>query len=233
MSSLSGKSMIHHTSALMLTTALTGALLVGCLDFSQFDCFQSSSGCNPIETDQLDNHVNLNVTTPDVYVESRSLDQGPPKVDQSAQDQALEDIMMRDLDSAQAGDAHVNTSGLMDLGVIDMNLPIVDQSLIPPRDMQMLVVVDAMSPTPHDPRLEVNTHTRSWQGGYCRDVIFRNTSDEVINEWSIQLEVQGSVYHVWNAHHLVEREWVTFTPLDWNRSVIPNLPYSFGFCARD
>ena len=78
--------MIRHTSALILTTALTGALLVGCLDFSQFDCFQSSSGCAPVEVDQLDDHVNLHVTTTDTYVASRSLDQGPPNVDQSAQD---------------------------------------------------------------------------------------------------------------------------------------------------
>lgn len=206
---------------------------VGCLNFDQFECFQERLGCAP--TPDMERVFVL----PEEAFDARRIgdhDQRHPPLDSSINDARVAHDMMLSQDSAPHP-----LDRAFDLQVIYQDMGILDQSLdhsIPdldpvmePVDMDASPLEDAMTHTTEDLRLSVEVGTRGWDTGYCQDVTIINISSETVEGWAIQMEVEGTLDHVWNADYTGNQGQVIFTHLDWNRVISPQGVYGFGFCA--
>ena len=218
--------MFSQSYALQLSLLFTITSLMGCHDFAQFDCFQSSSGCAP----NTDAYLFISQRGDDAFTTQVGGNPSPnlsPLADQEDQGVKPLDIAGLSSDSSPPQDARMTVQQVPDL---DMS-PAIQQDL-GPQDMHIISIIDATPPPSIDPRLEVNTRDRTWNGGYCRDVTLTNVSQEVIRGWAIPLDVRGNIYEMWNARRSADTGWVIFTHLDWNSIVEPQVNFEFGFCAR-
>ena len=83
----------------------------------------------------------------------------------------------------------------------------------------------------NDPRLTVTDRLDGWDTGYCRYVSILNTSEETLSDWTIELEVDGTINSLWNAERSGDSGLVAFTPLSWNREIGASMVIEFGFCG--
>ena len=222
----------------MTSTAVGGT---GCLDFTRFDCFQASSGCTPSRdlgmsptrldlprdtqrSDVRNQATSRDYTTPDLNhrntmhsMNTRGASALPRDIATSTPDQEF-DLGVTDLEVATRDQS-------LDQSIVDMNLT------LRPIDMTPIVSADAMVYTTLDQRLAVEGVTDRWQDGYCRYLSVTNTSAETIEGWAVQVEVEGTLDHAWNAEYSGAQGSVTFSHLDWNRVVAPQMTRDFGFCG--
>ncbi|WP_080522433.1 glycoside hydrolase family 5 protein [Methyloprofundus sedimenti] len=70
-----------------------------------------------------------------------------------------------------------------------------------------------------------------WETGYCSDVHISNPGNSAVN-WRIVLEVEGSIYNLWNAVYSQTGQTLIAEGLDWNNLVQPGQKVTFGFCAE-
>ena len=83
----------------------------------------------------------------------------------------------------------------------------------------------------NDPRLTVNTRDDRWDAGYCSYVTILNTSDEPVDGWMLQFEIEGTINNSWNVERNADSETVTFSNVEWNGLIAPGGQVEFGFCA--
>jgi endo-1,3-1,4-beta-glycanase ExoK len=73
--------------------------------------------------------------------------------------------------------------------------------------------------------------TTDWSSGYCVEIYVH--SDAPITSWQLDVTTPGAqLYTSWNTTQSGSAPYYTFGPVDWNATVSPNAPRSFGFCAN-
>ena len=82
-----------------------------------------------------------------------------------------------------------------------------------------------------DDRLAIDERRDGWETGYCLYVTVTNASEEVIDGWSVQLNIQGTLTNAWNANYSGESGLVTFSNVEWNSQITPQASVEFGMCA--
>ena len=82
-----------------------------------------------------------------------------------------------------------------------------------------------------DPRITVDEREDRWDSGFCLYVTLTNTSEETVDGWSVQLNVEGTIDSVWNAMNSADSGSVTFTNVAWNNVIAPQASVEFGFCT--
>jgi hypothetical protein len=82
--------------------------------------------------------------------------------------------------------------------------------------------------------LRVKRHTTAdWGLGYCADVEVSNNGPEKAT-WSAQLDfAQAVIEGSWGAKILGTGALLTFSGMEWNRTLVPGAVTHFGFCARN
>lgn len=212
----------------------------GCLDFTQFDCFQASSGCMA--------SPDLSVSPPrlDLPADAQrdERDHGTPR-DHTTLDlshpNTMRSMLTRDAQMNPRDAAPARRDQGLDLDRADQRAATRDQSLeqsisdmtptLRPIDMTSAMSADAMVYTALDQRLAVEEVTDRWRDGYCRYLSITNMSAETIEGWSVRVEIEGTLDHAWNAEYSGIQGSVTFSHLEWNRVVTPQMTREFGFCG--
>lgn len=70
-----------------------------------------------------------------------------------------------------------------------------------------------------------------WESGYCESIDIYNSND--INVvWNVELEVEGSIYNLWNANYTQSGTNLQASGVEWNALVASKKSVSFGFCAN-
>ena len=82
-----------------------------------------------------------------------------------------------------------------------------------------------------DDRLVIDERRDGWETGYCLYVTVTNASEEVIDGWSVQLNIQGTLTNAWNVNYSGESGLVTFSNVEWNSQIAPQASVEFGMCA--
>ena len=83
----------------------------------------------------------------------------------------------------------------------------------------------------NDTRLSVDIRDDRWATGYCQYVTITNTSQEAIDGWSVQIEVEGTLNNAWNVEYTGDTGPVVFSNLGWNGLLQAESQVEFGFCA--
>ncbi len=73
--------------------------------------------------------------------------------------------------------------------------------------------------------------TADWDKGYCETISVTNWDSSSI-VWSFNIEVNGTIYDLWNANYTQEGSKVSVSGVSWNRTLVPNEKAEFGFCAN-
>jgi hypothetical protein len=82
-----------------------------------------------------------------------------------------------------------------------------------------------------DPRITVDEREDRWDSGFCLYVTLTNISEESVDGWSVQLNIDGTLTDVWNAEYSGDSGQVTFTNVGWNSVIAPQASVEFGLCA--
>jgi len=77
----------------------------------------------------------------------------------------------------------------------------------------------------------IRVKTSDWDKGFCETVKIYNKGSSSIN-WNIQIEIQGSIYDLWNANYTQNFMNLTAWGVSWNKTIEANQNSEFGFCAN-
>ncbi|MBV71772.1 MAG: hypothetical protein CMH52_10570 [Myxococcales bacterium] len=83
----------------------------------------------------------------------------------------------------------------------------------------------------NDPRIQVDIVEDRWDVGYCNYVTLTNTSDEAVDGWMVQFDVEGTINNSWNVDRNGDSGVVTFSNVAWNGLLQPNGQVEFGYCV--
>ena len=70
-----------------------------------------------------------------------------------------------------------------------------------------------------------------WDVGYCNYVTLTNTSDEAVDGWMVQFDVEGTINNSWNVDRNGDSGLVTFSNVAWNGLLQPSGQVEFGYCV--
>lgn len=73
--------------------------------------------------------------------------------------------------------------------------------------------------------------TADWQSGYCEIVVIQNSANHSII-WDINIEVEGTVYELWNAIYSQDSANLNASGVQWNSTIEAGLKVEFGFCSN-
>ena len=88
----------------------------------------------------------------------------------------------------------------------------------------------ATAPEPADAFTVTERVDSTWATGRCETVSVRNETAQS-TDWQIELTLQGTLTDHWNAVASADSGTVTFTGVDWNRTLAPGASAEFGFCV--
>lgn len=96
------------------------------------------------------------------------------------------------------------------------------------------LTIDVAYDTHYETYLRVRRHTTAdWGVGYCADVEVSNNGPEKAT-WSTELDLAKSVIEgSWGAKVSGKGALLTFSGMEWNRTLVPGAVTHFGFCARN
>ncbi len=83
----------------------------------------------------------------------------------------------------------------------------------------------------NDPRIRVDVVEDRWDVGYCNYVTLTNTSEEVVDGWIVQFDVEGTINNSWNVDRNGDSGLVTFSNVAWNGLLQPSGQVEFGYCV--
>lgn len=86
-------------------------------------------------------------------------------------------------------------------------------------------------PAASDELVVTLTTASDWNSGYCADARIDNPGTAPI-DWQITLEIEGTVYNLWNANYSQAGSMLTAEGVDWNNLVQAGQSVAFGFCAE-
>lgn len=72
----------------------------------------------------------------------------------------------------------------------------------------------------------------SWNTGYCSTVTVRNPNTSELT-WTVELEVDATIYNLWNAEWTQSGTALTASGVFWNATLAAGGSTEFGFCAND
>ena len=85
------------------------------------------------------------------------------------------------------------------------------------------------APAPDGVTVETRTDS-SWQTGHCDSVTITNHTDVPV-DWSVPLMLDGTLNDHWNCNVDGTSGNVTFTGVDYNRTIMPGGNAQFGYCV--
>lgn len=69
-----------------------------------------------------------------------------------------------------------------------------------------------------------------WGTGYCANITVKNTTPAPVT-WNTKVAVEGTLYEVWSATNSTSSGLVSFTGVDYNKTLAAGASTTFGGCA--
>jgi hypothetical protein len=129
--------------------------------------------------------------------------------------------------------APTSDAGMPNAAAADAGMPSPNAGAPAPKPASDAGPSDVDASTPMVPTaLQVTiTVDNDWGQGYCRTYDLHNTGSSPIT-WSIPLQVRGTMNNHWECAVTGDSGMVTFSGVDYNRTLAPDATAEFGFCAQ-